>query len=91
MGTCSTDGVNNSADMLGKICYCTGKADLTVDTNGGFNTFTNILSLNLLPLEVHYNEDSMAKLLSLKDVSYLRGVSLVMDASKERAILVKFE
>ena len=62
-----------------------------MDTNGGFNTFTNILSLILLPLEVHYNEDSMAKLLSLKDVSYLRGVSLVMDASKERAILVKFE
>ena len=60
-------------------------------TNGGSNNFTKIVPLNLLPLELHYNEDYMANILFLKNVSSLPGVRLTMHVSNERAILVYFE
>ena len=62
-----------------------------MQSNGGSNIFTNIAPLKLLPLEVHYNEDYMANILSLKDVSSLPDVRHTMDSSKERAIIVNFD
>ena len=44
--------------------------------------------LKVLPLKVHYDEDSLATVLSVKDVANIENVKIIMDTSKERAISV---
>eukprot|EP00957_Ditylum_brightwellii_P029029 2193201-Ditylum_brightwellii.AAC.1 len=44
--------------------------------------------LKLFDMKVHFNENTMATVLSLSDVVSLDGVHLTMNTLKERAILV---
>ena len=41
-------------------------------------------------MEVHFNPDSMANILLIKDVASVPGVHISMDSSKERSIIVKY-
>ena len=86
LDTCSTYSVENNIYMVVTVCNCTRDEVLVVHTNGGFNTFTKIAPLNILPLDIHINEDSMADILSLKDVASIPGVHIMMYSSKERDI-----
>ena len=44
--------------------------------------------MNLLPILVHFEEDSLATVLSLKEVDNIKGVYVTMDTSVEKSILV---
>ena len=44
--------------------------------------------MKLLPIPVHFEEDSLARVLSLKDVSNIKGVYVTMDTRAEKSILV---
>ena len=68
-----------------------GKAEcLTIFTNGGSLFFEKIGQFKFFPLKVHFNAESMANILSMKDVASLPGVRVVHDSSTERAILIHF-
>ena len=56
--------------------------------NGGNKTFRKRASLKLLPITVHFEEDSLATVLLLNDVANIEGVYLTMDTRAERSILV---
>ena len=56
-----------------------------VYTNGGSKTFTQISPFKFLPIKVHFNTDSMANILVIKDFSSILGVHTIMDSRKERA------
>ena len=45
----------------------------------GDHSGTKMVQLKILPIEVHYNPESLAKILSLKDMASLNGVTVTMD------------
>ena len=59
-----------------------------VRTNGRNRTFYKFSDLYILPVKVHFDGSSLATVLSMKDVTNLRDVVVIMDSSKEKAILV---
>ena len=62
---------------------------LTVTMNGGSKTFTFRKGLKIFPIHVHYNPESMATILSLKDVANITVATVFMDTEKDRAIFVE--
>ena len=62
--------------------------ELTVFTNGGSQNFELIGNFRHLPMEVHYNKDSLANIHSLKHVTDLPGVSVSMNTIKDPNIFV---
>ena len=91
LDTCSTCSVSNNRDFLGPISKCTPDNVLMVFTNGGSKTFDETALLKLLPMTIHHNPDSMATILSVKDVGNIPGVQITMDTLKEKAIIVKHD
>ena len=59
-------------------------------TNGGSQAFNKKADLNYLPIEMYYNEDSMANILAMSDVANLPRARIMMDSNKERAILLHY-
>jgi hypothetical protein len=90
LDTCSTVSVACNQDLVTNIRDCASEECLTVHTNGGSQFFNRMGMLMVMPIPVHFNPDSMANILSMKDVVSLPGVTVTMDSSKERALLVSF-
>ena len=90
LDTCSTHSVTNNSQMVTDIRKCHEKDKLMVATNGGSITFASTASFKFLPLTVFFNPNSMATILSMRDVANIPGVQICMDTNKERAIFVFF-
>ena len=61
-----------------------------VETNGGSKNFTQMAPFKFLPMEVHFNIESMANILLIKDVASIPGVHISVYSRKERAIIVEY-
>ena len=57
-------------------------------TNGGSVTYKEVADCKLLPLNIHCNKDSLAKVLSFKQVSEIPSVNITTDTSKEDTLTV---
>jgi hypothetical protein len=57
-------------------------------SNGSSTYYDQMAPLKLLPLEVHFNAQSMDTILSVKDVANIDSVHITMDTSKEKAMFV---
>jgi hypothetical protein len=90
LDTCSMASVSNNEDLVCNIHTCEPQDELTVFTNGGSKLFKKRGTLRLFPLDVHFNKDSMATIVSMKDLASLANVRIHMDSHKERAIFVDF-
>ena len=88
LDTCSTNSVSNDTSMVTNIVNCDKKNVLTLATNGGHKTFLKQADLKLFPMKVHFNKNSMATILSFKQVADLPGVIITTDTSKERSMIV---
>jgi hypothetical protein len=88
LDTCSTVDVTNNPDHVTNITFCDSNDRLEIVTNGGSMKYHHVADLCLLPLRVHYNELSMATILSLASVIELPGYFARMDSRMESAILV---
>ena len=88
LDTCSTASVSNNSTLVTNIRDCTDEERLILNTNGGSVSFDQMADLKLLPMSVNFNADTMATVLSIKDVANLNGVHLTMNTLEERAILV---
>ena len=84
LDTCSTSSVTNNKDKVGDIRNCSPDECLKMFTNSGSTFYDKIAPLKLLPLDVHFNEKSMATILSVKDVNNIPDVHITMDTRKER-------
>ena len=91
LDTCSTASVVCNEELVRDIRRCESGEELTVVTNGGRQTFEHIAVMKELPLQVYYKKDSLANIIALRDVANIPGVSITMDTSKERAIMVKVD
>ena len=90
LDTCSTVSVSCNPRMISNVKPCGPGKGVTVITNGGAQTFEEEGILNFLPLKVHFNENSVANILSLSDVANLPGATLKMDTSVARAINLSY-
>ena len=59
LDTCSTCCVTNNANLLTDLHKCHPNDVMKVITNGGGKTFKEKGKLKLLPLDVHYNKESI--------------------------------
>jgi hypothetical protein len=91
LDTCSTASVTCNSDLLNNISVCDDDSSLTIYTNGGSQHFDSKGTLKMLPIDVHYNMNSMANILSMKDVVSLPDVKVTMDSSQESAMIVVFK
>ena len=90
LDTCSTVSVCCNKSLVSNIKPCPKNDELTIVTNGGTQVFDNTADLNLLPLKVHFNEHSLANILSLSDVANLPGARVTMDTDLDRAIILHY-
>ena len=74
--------------MVKNIKNCLPGDGITVVTNGGSEKFQQQGTLKLLPLKVHFNDNSIANIISLSDIANMDGAKLTMDTSVECAINV---
>ena len=88
LDTCSTVSVFMNQSLVTKIKPIPDP--MTIITNGGSETFDKLATCNFLPIEVHFNQSSLANILSLKDVANLEGASITMDTTVERAINLNY-
>ena len=74
--------------MFTNIKSCSKENILTILTNTGHRSFKKEVKLKFLPISVHFNKESMATILILKDFSNLPRVQINMDSDVEKAINV---
>ena len=91
LDTCSTSSVRKKLYMFRNIREFLEEERLTVVTNCGNKAFNEIGEYEIFPIETHFNLNSMAKIIALKDMAAVPGVQITMDRSKERAITVEYQ
>ena len=89
LDTCSTHNVCANVDLIDGLRSCDDEETLHIVTNGGSLSYSVIGNCKLLPVQMHYNQDSIANVLSLKSVASIPGVRVTMDSGVERAIMVE--
>ena len=72
----STDSLTNNLEMIENVRTCTEDEKLIIITNVESKYYESMVSLNILPMEVHSNTDLMANILSVKILAYLSGVKI---------------
>ena len=89
LDTCSTVSICFNEDLIRHIRKSEVDEELTVITNGEKQTFKNMAILKYMPLQVYFKSDSLANIISLRNVANIPGVSITMDTEKERGTMVK--
>ena len=86
LDTLSAHSVSNNSNLVTRIVRCEKDDNLTASTNGGYMTFRKKARLKILTLDVFFNENSMATIISLKDVANMPGSRIIMDTDVDRSI-----
>ena len=79
LDTCSTCDVSNNLDLVTHIRGCLPNEMLTAYCNGGAQRYEELANLRLFTLTVHFKNNSMATILSIKSFSAIPGAHLTMD------------
>ena len=79
LDTCATNSVSNNTALVKDIVACKQHEILKVSTNGGLIRFDKKSTLKILPMKVHLNKNSMANILSFKEVADIPGVRITTD------------
>ena len=88
LDSASTNSCFMNKHLVKNISEVAEEDHLVIISTGGATTFQQKAECKLLPMDVWYNEESLANILSLKEVSNLDGVKVVLDTSKDPAIKV---
>ena len=70
------------------IRACTTEESLTAYCNGGAQLYNRIASLNMFPIKVHFKQDLLANIVSMKSVSEIKGACVIMDTAHGMNIIV---
>ena len=91
LDSCSTDCVFKNPNLVSSITKCTPQEELEMYTNGGSLVYRHMGQFNFLPLSVYFNDQSIANILSLKQVINLPGVSIAVENGPDPAIVLKYK
>jgi len=86
---CSTDSVSNNCSFLNSIVA--GEEAITMRSNGGSLEYYLKSTLKFFPLDVFYNEYSLANIISLFDLMRVPGIVITLDSRKEPGFSVIFD
>ena len=75
-------------DLVTNIRTGSANEELRILINGESIAYKEVTDCKLLLLKVHFNKDSLANVLSFKQVSEIPGVNITTDTSKEDAFTV---
>ena len=89
LDSCSTNCVFKNSSLVSSITKCTPHEELEMHTNGGSLIYRHMGQFNFLPLNVYFNNQSIANILSLKCVMDLPGVSITMENGHNPAIVLQ--
>ena len=70
---------------------CSEEERLTICSNGGRQEYFLKSQMKLFPIAVHYNEESIANIVSLKDLLNVNDVQVTMDSLKDKALVVTYD
>ena len=90
LDTCSTDNVFCNENLVSDIHTCNLGEELTVVTNGGFCTYNQVGRCDIFPVEVHFNSNSLANILSFNMISNIPGVHITTNTSIDDSFTVHF-
>ena len=76
--------------FLKKFGVCSEDERLTIYSNGGKQEYFLKSQMMLLPRAVHYNEESIANIVSLKDLLNVNGLQVTMYSLKEMDSVVTY-
>ena len=82
LNSCSTEIVFNNPALVTNIRTDSVDEELRMLTNGGSIIYKEVADCKLLPLKVNVNKDSLANVLSFKQVTEIPDVKITTDTSK---------
>ena len=88
LDTCSTDNVFCNSDLLSNIRNCNSNEELHLLTNGGYSDYNQIGHCDLFDVDVHYNPNSIANVLSFDKISDMNDVHVTVDTSVDKSLVV---
>ena len=88
LNSCSTEIVFNNPALVTNIRTDSVDEELRMLTNGGSIIYKEVADCKLLPLKVNVNKDSLANVLSFKQVTEIPDVKITTDTSKEEAFTI---
>jgi hypothetical protein len=88
---CSMVSMFCNHKLVQDLVVCSEEEELIIQTNSSSKCFDLKTKMKLFPIDVHFNDDSMANILSLKDIAKLDGAHIMMDTNEELAITVHFQ
>jgi hypothetical protein len=89
--TCSTASVFYNHSLIGDLIVCSEDEELLIQTNGGSKCFDLKSTMNLFPINVHFNSDSMVNILLFQDVAKMEGACIKLDTLKNCEIVVHYK
>ena len=81
LDTCTSRSVSNNKKMVSNIINYKQNDWLKLHTNGGPAILKQMAKLNLLPINVHFNEKSMAVIIYFLDVCDIAGIRVLFDSN----------
>ena len=91
LDTCSTNSTSNDAMHVTNITQCYIADEMTTLTNGGPRVFQKKAQLKLFPMEVYFDQESLATVISYHEVTKLPGVRIMVDTDVEDTVNVIFQ
>ena len=91
LDTCSSNSTCNDARHVENIKQCIFGEEMTTITNGGPRCFEKEATLNIFPLKVYFDQESLATIVSYYEVSILPGVTMIVNSKVENTINVVVE
>jgi len=82
LDSCSTHSISNNRNLLKNLEKCRSGESLVLTMNAGHMEFGWFGDFVLFPLKLHFNEQSLATILSLREVGNIPGVRIYMDTEK---------
>ena len=86
LDSCSSISCVTNKDLLSNLQNCVPRNEICVYTNGGTIDYTQEGDLSMFPFTVYYNPDSIANILSLKDVA--NSFRVTMDSASGKEMIV---
>ena len=88
LGSCSIIRCSQKDSIISKVTVIPSEEDFYVYNNGGHMDYTMSGTLNILPMDIYLNDNSMEKILSLKEVEDSFRVN--MDTKEYQSMLLQY-
>ena len=91
LDTCSSTNTSNNINHDTDIVSCYEGDEMVAMTNVGIYRFDQQTKLKLLPMDIHFDQNSLATVISYHSMAALPNIRIMVDTSVEDVINVVME